>query len=215
MRRIPKLLPPDVLVANADAWTDAILGESPSEADRLRYRHPDIKQRLLEETSWKCSYCESKIGHNCPGDIEHKIPKAPHPETTFAWENLTIACSECNRRKGQYNNPRSRLLDPNVDDVEARLVHAGPLVFAVTGDSSSEVTVRLLELSKPSKRQELIARKAEKLEAVQNLLERIAGTPPAPLKELLIDEVRSMMEASAEYSAMVMAYLSSPTAGFS
>lgn len=213
MRRIPKLQPPDVLVANAEAWTEAILGEDPSEADRLRYRHRDIKERLLEETSSKCSYCESKLGHNCPGDIEHKIPKAPHPEMTFAWENLTIACSECNRRKGQYDDPENRLLDPNVDEVEARLIHAGPLVFSVAGDTSSEVTVRLLELSKPERRPELIAQKAEKLEAVQNLLERIAGTPPGPLQDFLVDEVRSMTEAFAEYSAMVMAYLSSPAVG--
>ena len=209
MRRIPKLTPPAILVDNAETWTDRILSEDASKTDKLRYRHQDIKARLLEETSSKCTYCESKIGHNCPGDIEHKVPKASHPELAFVWENLTVACSECNRRKGEYDDPGTPLLDPNVDDVETRLIHAGPLVFSLPGDASSEMTVRLLELSKPMRRPELIARKTERLEAVQNLLERISKTSPGPLKDLLVDEVRSMAESAAEYSAMVMAYLSS------
>ena len=209
MRRIPKLTPPDVLVEKAESWTEKILSADVTDTDKLRYRHPEIKARLLEETSSKCAYCESKIGHNCPGDIEHKIPKASHPELSFHWPNLTIACTECNRRKGQYDDPENRLLDPNVDNVEDRLVHAGPLVFSLPGDSSSEVTVRLLELSKPMKRLELVARKTEKLEAVQNLLERISRAVPGPLKDLLISEVRSMAASIAEYSAMVMTYLSS------
>jgi hypothetical protein len=69
--------------------------------------------------------CESKIGHNCPGDIEHKCPTKKRLDLIFDWTNLTIACSECNRRKLEYYNPMCMFLDPNVDDVESLVVHLG------------------------------------------------------------------------------------------
>ena len=38
-------------------------------------RDKSIKEQILKETHGKCVYCESKISHVCPGDIEHILPK--------------------------------------------------------------------------------------------------------------------------------------------
>ena len=84
---------------------------------------------LKEETGFKCVYCESKIGHNTPGDIEHKIPSSKDEDQHFAWNNLTIACTECNRRKNDYYVIGNEFLDPYSDDVENVLEHHGPLVY--------------------------------------------------------------------------------------
>ena len=47
-----------------------------------------------------------------------KITYAPGGELGWApWDNMTIACSECNRRKLDHYDPECVFLDSNVDDV--------------------------------------------------------------------------------------------------
>ena len=59
---------PKILEDNFDDWTKLLLdkidrGIETTSTDRNRYSHKDIKQALIEETSGKCAYCESKIRH--------------------------------------------------------------------------------------------------------------------------------------------------------
>lgn len=133
MRNIPKIDPPALLTQNKDEW-DANFLDNPSDTNKYRYRDQNIKARLKEETHTKCIYCESKIGDTTPGDIEHKLPVSRRPELLFAWDNLTIACNECNRRKRDYYDPECAFLDPNADDVESLIIHAGPFVFSIPGN---------------------------------------------------------------------------------
>jgi uncharacterized protein (TIGR02646 family) len=44
----------------------------------------------------RCMFCEDSRGV----DIDHFWPKSKYPERTFAWENLVLTCSGCNRDKG-------------------------------------------------------------------------------------------------------------------
>lgn len=88
---------PNVLAINHDEWLTAFLADKTNKTNKYRYRHSEIKITLTEETGWKCVYCESKIGHNTPGDIEHKVPSSKDEHRHFNWENLTVACTECNK----------------------------------------------------------------------------------------------------------------------
>lgn len=207
MRNIEKSPEPKILQEKKEDWKAALLSEN-SQTNQIKYRDPEIKTALLSETSNKCVYCESKIGHNCPGDIEHKIPKSLKPELTFDWDNMTIACNECNRRKGQYYDPDCMFLDPNIDDVESLLCHVGPIVFNVPGSTRSEVTVRLLELNTLVGRQSLIDRKMEKLESIKNLCERTIKTRNPVLKSFLLQDLEDQCDISSEFSAMVKKYVS-------
>ena len=74
MRNLSKDDPPPVLSANRDGWDSEFQRDPQNQTYKYRYRHADIKQSLLAETNGKCIYCESKVGHNTPGDVEHKIP---------------------------------------------------------------------------------------------------------------------------------------------
>jgi len=102
MRTINKKPKPQVLVDNEDSWLTAFKSDRSNSTKKYRYRDKAIKKALIEETGYKCVYCESKIGHNTPGDIEHKIPSSKNIDLHFTWGNLTIACTECNRRKNYY-----------------------------------------------------------------------------------------------------------------
>lgn len=206
MRKLDKRPKPEVLEANEAAWLGEFLADRENKTKRYRYRDSTIKEALKNETAEKCVYCESKIGHNTPGDVEHMVPTSKDPGKHFAWTNLTIACTECNRRKNNFYSEHEGFLDPYVDDVENILEHHGPIVAWQIGHVRGEVTVKTLELSSAA-RTPLVARKIEKLGELQHILERHNSEPPGMLKELLTRQLKTMASRSAEYSAMVGAVL--------
>jgi 5-methylcytosine-specific restriction endonuclease McrA len=116
MRNLKKVPTPKILEDNVAAWLAEYLADKANPTKRYRYRNDDIKGALRDETGFKCIYCESKIGHNTPGDVEHKIPSSKVPEEHFTWTNLTIACTECNRRKNDYYETDEGFLDPYNED---------------------------------------------------------------------------------------------------
>jgi len=205
MRKLNKGEIPAVLAENVEWWTEEFVADPENHTKRYRYRHPEIKAALLKETAGKCVYCESKVGHNTPGDTEHKIPSSEDNTLHFSWTNLTIACSECNRRKNDYFRPSMPFLDPYVDDVESVLVHLGPIVGWKPGYQRAEITIRTLELHSGARR-ELISRKIERLEELSELLERLASSSCDELMGLLLTKrLEEMKSPDAEYSGMVMA----------
>jgi uncharacterized protein (TIGR02646 family) len=201
VRNLRKLPQPAVLEANHDAWLAEYKGDKGNASKKYRYRHTEIKNILKKETGYKCVYCESKIGHNTPGDIEHKIPSSKDENRHFTWSNLTIACAECNRRKNDYYESGNEFLDPYSDDVEALLEHHGPLVFWGSANTRAEVTIRTLELNGLS-RQQLVERKINRLEEFSNLIERFLREIGA-LKMLLWRQIEQMTDLSSEYSGML------------
>lgn len=201
MRKMTKGIIPDVLNNNKDAWTADYIADKSNSTKKFRYRHPDIKSALKIETNDKCIYCESKIGHNTPGDVEHKIPSSEDENLHFSWENLTIACTECNRRKSNYYEPETPFLDPYVDDVEDRVIHLGPILSWKPGDNSAELSIKKLEMHDET-RFELVKRKVEAIDKLNNLISRINREQDA-LKEMLLISLDKMKSRDAEYSAMI------------
>ena len=180
--------------------------DSSKESNKRRYRDKQIKARIKEETGGKCIYCESKVGHNTPGDVEHMRPISKCKDSIYEWENLTLACSECNRRKLDYFDRDLGFLNPYEDDVESLVVHYGPLVSWRSGSKRAEVTVRILELNAAT-RTELILRKIEKIEEVDHLIERWENESCPVLKALLERQINRMMDQDAEFSGMVASVL--------
>lgn len=202
MRKLNKSPIPEVLTKNFESWAQAYATDPANGTHRYRYRHPEIKQALLEETCAKCVYCESKVGHNTPGDIEHKIPSSVAPERHFEWSNLTIACTECNRRKNDYFDALKPFIDPYSDEVETFLVHDGPVISALNGHPVSELSLRILQLH-DSSRTLLLSRKIEKIEEINGLCARIVALAGDHLEPVLQADLRRRASASEEYSGMV------------
>jgi len=206
MRHLTKLEKPEALAENEEAWLTDYLADKGNGTKKYRYRHPEIKQRLKEETGFKCVYCESKIGHNTPGDIEHKVPSSKDDTHHFVWDNLTIACTECNRRKNDYYEIGEEFLDPYNDNVEDMLEHYGPLVFWKTGENRAEITIRQLQLNNEARAQ-LIFQKMSKLDALANLIERWSNEVNGNLKSLLLMQIEEMCQVNSEFSAMVLSVI--------
>ncbi|WP_321395882.1 HNH endonuclease signature motif containing protein [Emcibacter sp.] len=108
MIKLDKLPKPQVLEDNEENWTDEYLklkagDDTVPKAARFRYRHPDIKETLRQETFEKCVYCESKISHVFPGETDHIIPVTKAEDKIVSWDNLAYVCKECNREKSDYS----------------------------------------------------------------------------------------------------------------
>ncbi len=206
MRKLAKLAIPDLLAQKASNWLNEYKNDQGNSTKRYRYRDQAIKSTLKNETFNKCVYCESKIGHNTPGDVEHKIPTSKNIDLHFDWNNLTIACTECNRRKNDYYSASDSFLDPYLDDVEDLVLHLGPVVSWKNGDSKAEISVKTLELHSNA-RENLISRKIEKIEELNNLVERYNKETNPTLKKIHKKGILRMMEISSEYSAMIISIL--------
>lgn len=208
MRHISKLAEPNVLSTNKTNWLTEYKADKTNVTKKYRYRHSDIKGQLKDETGFKCIYCESKIGHNTPGDVEHIIPSSKNEDMHFEWENLTIACTECNRRKNAYYEQGEEFLNPYTDnDLEDLIEHFGPIVNWRNGHVRAEITVKILELNKPT-RVQLILRKIEKIEDTNTLIERYISEQNPTLKQIHKLQLEQMTLVDAEFSGMVKSLIS-------
>jgi 5-methylcytosine-specific restriction endonuclease McrA len=207
MIRLAKEPKPQILIANEVQWTATIVnkigaGETPSNAEKTRYRHPQIKAALIQETHGKCAYCESKLLHIHHGDVEHIYPKSLAPEKTIAWENLTLACEICNQNKSDKDPLLEHILDPYLTEPSTHLLFSGPLVFP-RGTPTGMSTRTLLDLN----RGELAERRKEHLEKIMGIFDTVsrADLPIGVRQAIFHDLVSREADASAQYSAMVRA----------
>ncbi len=169
------------------------------------YNHPDIKKAVILETRGKCIYCESKVRHTSPGDMEHIAPKSMFPQYCFRWSNLTFACSECNRRKRDYFSLQNPLLNPYLDDPSEHLMAFGPFIHHLPGKVRGKLTVAKLELN----RADLWERRKEQIEKVGVLADAWALTSDGDVRDLLLKEIRTEVESDKEYSFVVVSFLRS------
>ncbi len=207
MRSLDKENIPQILNDNHINWLTAWLADKANKTNKYRYRDPEIKTTLKIETGYKCVYCESKIGHNTPGDVEHMIPSSKDETKHFIWDNLTIACTECNRRKNAYYEEGEEFLNPYIDKpIEDLIEHYGPIVNWKNGQTRAEISIKILELNNDT-RSELISQKIQKIEDLNNLIERYQTEHDPMLKKLHELSLRSMSEVKSEYSGMIKTIL--------
>jgi HNH endonuclease len=202
MIKITKLEIPEVLLDHAAEWTKVLLdkiasGVKPSDSEKSKYRHPEIKKVLINETRGKCAYCESKLLHVAYGDIEHIIPKSTKVEVSFEWANLTLACDICNTNKRDLFSNGVGFIDPYVNDPAGHFNFIGPLIFAKTGDFNARLTEETLKLN----RVELIERRTERIRYLRNQAEVIKSAPDE-LKLVLMEILNEEIQADKEYSAI-------------
>jgi 5-methylcytosine-specific restriction endonuclease McrA len=207
MIRLAKLPKPRVLIENEVEWTTMLIrktaaGESVSTTEKSRYRHPEIKATLIQETFGKCAYCESKLQHITYGDVEHISPKSTEPEAIFQWENLTLACDVCNTNKGDRFPNREGLVDPYNHDPQARFHIFGPFIFATPGDNDARYTELTLDLNRTA----LLERRNEKIKYLRDMVETVAAASER-LRPRLLEVLKLETAPDQEFSALARSYL--------
>ena len=125
MRNVVRVEKPEILKQKEKEWKRELLEElkKGDDADKKRlktlysrYGDPQIRNSLRRMYKF-CCYCESRIRHVTIDHIEHRKPKAKDkfPECTFKWENLHLACPNCNKVKSDNWNNEYPILDAVTD----------------------------------------------------------------------------------------------------
>jgi uncharacterized protein (TIGR02646 family) len=152
MRKLAKLAKPVVLNNNDVAWTDELLAAAPGSAHfkliEGRYGHQEIRENLSAETSRKCAYCESYIDPVSFPQIEHIRPKSLHPNLTFVWENLTLACEVCNVRKAAIDPDGTNFVHPYDEEPEDHFIFLGPVVAPKTNALAARNMINWIDLNR-------------------------------------------------------------------
>ncbi|WP_019898817.1 HNH endonuclease [Methylotenera mobilis] len=204
MIKLLKLEKPEILTANAGSWTKTLVdkinsGDKPTDSEKTKYRHPDIKNTLIKETNGKCAYCESKLLHIHHGDVEHIYPKSLDPTKTYDWDNLTLACEVCNQLKSNHDPNMQYIIDPYNIEPAVHLNFVGTIMHAVTADYGQN-TKSILKLN----RAQLCERRMEKLEKTLSIFENILNeTLPLPTRKAIYEDLLENEGANtSEYAAM-------------
>ncbi len=195
---------PQILVNHEAEWTQTLLdkataNEEPTQTEKTRYRHPDIKAALVAETNNKCAYCESKLQHIHHGDVEHIIPKSLEPSKTVQWTNLTLACETCNQNKSNLDPNANQIIDPYNTNPELHLIFLG--AFAIPrGTIEGEATKAILDLDRPA----LIEERGERLKYLMSIYSKLLRTdiPLAARRAIYKDLVRREAANDKAFSAM-------------
>lgn len=206
MIKLKKTDMPKILKDKEESWTKAVKekiekGEVPTETEKTRYRHVDIKLALISETNGKCAYCESKLLHITYGDIEHIHPKSIDADNLFKWSNLTLACDKCNTGKGVSVS----IIDPYVDDPSEYFDFLGPMVIADAENNSAVITEKSLKLN----RSDLLERRADKIKYLADQILVLLSAKNPELRDVLRNDLLvNETSETQEFSATARSFIS-------
>jgi len=171
------------------------------------YRDPRVKCAVMAETHDKCAYCESKSTANAPGDVEHILPKAGHPERLLDYHNFTFVCSWCNICKGnkEYVDGNG-LLNPYIDEPNQYVFAAGPMLLPSTDHANALRGIRMIDDLKLD-RTPLLEQRAERLKEKWSVMAREyhnAGTDP--IRNLAAHQIKAAVAPDSEYSMFALSF---------
>ncbi|EYF05111.1 hypothetical protein [Chondromyces apiculatus] len=207
-------------------------GQIKLDFDAALYRHRTVKEALHAAHHGKCCYCESKVDHVAPGDVEHYRPKAAVQQLrrapleqpgyhwlAYTWSNLLFACVVCN---GTHKRNLFPLLDPGkrARSRSARLRAEQPLLlnpawedpegligfreeYAYARGGDVRARTTIEEVLLLNDRPPLLERRRDHLTVVQRMQD-VASNPGVP--EGIRDKARTWLDEqtadSAQYAAM-------------
>jgi hypothetical protein len=207
MIRLVKGPAPDILLRRGESWGTEYLRRLDAGGVRrdlpARYRHSEVKAALRVESRDKCMYCETLVSHAQYGDIDHYVPVSVRPDLVVTWVNLGFACERCNNNKGDYWDERFPLVNPYAEDPSDFLMFAGPIAVQRPGSLRGKVTIERIGLN----RDELIARRKERLERVLPFMDEVALMPAGMARGVMLDALTKQMGPDTEFSGTIAAHL--------
>jgi hypothetical protein len=97
MREIGRLPEPQILVDRKQTWLTKFLNSGNKRPDSSKYAHVSVKIQLKSMSFHKCFYCESKLKGE-PKEVDHHIEVSVNKNLAYDWNNLFLACDNCNNK---------------------------------------------------------------------------------------------------------------------
>jgi uncharacterized protein (TIGR02646 family) len=87
--------------------------------------YQNARKYLIDQIGEYCSYCERRL--NVSLAVEHILPKTIYQKKELVWENLILACTNCNSTKGHKDIDLNDYFWPHMDNTLT------PYVYTVSG----------------------------------------------------------------------------------
>lgn len=162
------------------------------------YKHKRNKDALINASSGKCMYCESKVTDVYFGDVEHIKPKQMEKfkHLEFEWSNLGFSCAVCNNNKQMKYKEDLPYVNPYEEDPEFFFIAAGNILFNRLGDERADITIKEIDLNRPP----LLEHRLEEIKRLNNLIDRAYRTSNPTLRKMAIEEIEEEIAPDKEYS---------------
>jgi len=150
MIHIDRIQKPNILARKEKEWTEKFIASGKKRPDNSKYGHPQIKESLSSMSYHKCFYCERKL-MGVPGEIDHYI-EVSDPKgrvLAFKWDNLYLACVNCNNKLPNSTIPVTEALDPcknTNDEIEEHLIFEAEIITARNNSETGLKTIRKFRL---------------------------------------------------------------------
>ena len=153
MRHIERLPEPAILKTKHQEWQKKFderrAVDEKARPDSTKYAHKEIKDTLYTMSYGKCFYCESKLtGVN--KEVDHFIEIAIDPALAYDWENLYLACSNCNDKMDHRAIAVTAALDPCRDsdeEIQRNITFVDEQISAVAGSEKGLNTIKKYRLN--------------------------------------------------------------------
>lgn len=91
---------------------------------------------LTSNIGYYCSYCERRLEHGI--EIEHIKPKDLYPDLELRWDNLLIACRNCNAIKGRQDINLEEYFWPHLDNTAKAFDYSTSGIIRVASNITNE-----------------------------------------------------------------------------
>ena len=208
MRYIKRLQIPDKLRDNQVKWQadfDAKRAIDPKARPvSSRYAHDTIKAKLMCMSHNKCFYCEGSV-QDKPYDVDHYIEVAIDPSKAYDWNNLYIACKNCNYKEPHDSIAINEALNPcedQDDEIRANVSFDKEMMFPINGSEKGEKTIKKFKLNSDT----LVSLRRDWIIYIDStlfdILGKMANEMRTKLNEDEIIRIRRFMDASSQFSLM-------------
>lgn len=152
MRHLERLPKPRILAEKEAEWQDKYeekLALNPkARPDNTKYAHKEIKDTLNAMSYGKCFYCETKLSSDIQ-EVDHFVEVAIDHSKAYDWENLYLACSNCNNKIDHRVIPVDSVLDPCSDsdeEIQRHITFVDELICAVDASEKGMRTIKKYKL---------------------------------------------------------------------
>lgn len=127
-----------------------------------------IKMPLMNMSSNKCAFCESKIDEESKYiEVEHFHHKDLYKDEVVQWDNLLPSCKKCNSTKGGHDTKKEPIINPCIEDPKE---HLKIWRYRIKGKTElGKLTVTTLNLNNPDR---LVTKRFQIGNALQDKLEK-------------------------------------------
>ena len=140
MIHVERLNKPDILIKKEKEWTEKFLASGKNRPDNSKYGHKGIRSQLNSMSCHKCFYCEQKL-KGVPAEIDHfiEVSDPNGKKLAFDWDNLYLACNNCNNKLNNITVPVTDVLDPCKHTNEEIQEHITFEKEVITAKNNSEI----------------------------------------------------------------------------